>query len=84
MCMARILTIVIIMEHTNILNIITWAGPIVAVVVIACAWYINRIDTRALQRQLELQRLALLEETEQKKRDQAMEAWRNAVSIDME
>ena len=78
------MAIVIIMEHTDILNIIAWAGPIVAVAVIACAWYINRIDTRALQRRLELQRLALLEETEQRKKDLAMEAWRNATSIDME
>jgi hypothetical protein len=78
--MTRIMTIVIPMERIDILHIITWAGPIAAIIVMACAWYINKFDTRVLQHQLELQRLALLEETEQKKR----EAYRNAVSIDME
>ena len=79
--MFNILAISNTMEHTDILNIIVWAGPIVAVVVMASAWYINRIETRALVHQLELQRLALLEETEQKKRDMAEEFFKNATSI---
>ena len=65
-----------IMNHTDILSIITCAGLGAAIILVAYMWH---IQARAKQR-----RLALLEETEQKKRDQAMEAWRNAVSIDME
>ncbi len=82
--MTSMLAIVITMEHTDILQIITWAMPIAAILVVACAWYVDRVDTRAMVHQLELQRLALLEETEQRKKDRAMQAWKNAVSIDME
>ena len=73
-----------IMEHTDILQIITYGAPICALVALACAWYIAHLDTQVLKQQLEIDRLALLEETEQKKKDRAVEAWRNAVSIDME